>query len=67
MIATEMDCDTYPASCPPDNRNRWGFSAGASQLPPDFSPAVTLYRFLPHLEIVRVLANRRQRELNYPE
>ena len=28
---------------------------------------VALYRFLPHLELVPVLAIRRQRELGYPE
>lgn len=28
---------------------------------------VALYRFLPHLDVVRVLAIRHQRELNYPE
>ena len=28
---------------------------------------VALYRFLPHLELVRVLAIRHQRELGYPE
>ena len=28
---------------------------------------VALYRFLPHLEVVRVLAIRHQRELGYPE
>ena len=28
---------------------------------------VALYRFLPHLEVVRVLAIRHQRELDYPE
>lgn len=28
---------------------------------------VALYRFLPHLDVVRVLAIRHQRELDYPE
>ena len=28
---------------------------------------VALYRFLPHLEVVRVLAIRHQRELGYPD
>ena len=28
---------------------------------------VALYRFLPHLDLVRVLAIRHQRELDYPE
>ena len=28
---------------------------------------VALYRFIPHLDVVRVLAIRHQRELNYPE
>ena len=28
---------------------------------------VALYRFIPHLEVVRVLATRHQRELDYPE
>jgi len=28
---------------------------------------VTLYRFLPHLNLVRILAIRQQRELDYPE
>lgn len=28
---------------------------------------VALYRFLPHLDLVRVLAVRHQRELDYPE
>jgi plasmid stabilization system protein ParE len=28
---------------------------------------VALYRFLPHLDVVRVLAVRHQRELDYPE
>jgi plasmid stabilization system protein ParE len=28
---------------------------------------VALYRFLPHLDVVRVLAIRHQRELHYPE
>ncbi len=28
---------------------------------------VALYRFVPHLEVVRVLAIRHQRELDYPE
>jgi len=28
---------------------------------------VALYRFLPHLDLVRILAIRHQRELDYPE
>jgi plasmid stabilization system protein ParE len=28
---------------------------------------VALYRFLPHIDVVRVLAIRHQRELDYPE
>lgn len=28
---------------------------------------VALYRFIPHLDVVRVLAFRHQRELDYPE
>jgi hypothetical protein len=28
---------------------------------------VALYRFIPHLDVVRVLAIRHQRELGYPE
>ena len=28
---------------------------------------VALYRFIPHLDVVRVLAIRHQRELDYPE
>jgi plasmid stabilization system protein ParE len=28
---------------------------------------VALYRFLPHLDVVRVLAFRHQRELDYPD
>lgn len=28
---------------------------------------VAMYRFIPHLDVVRVLAIRHQRELDYPE